>query len=136
MLEVVQQQQELLLAQIGREMPQGGAISALRQTECVYDRGDDQVGVANGDQRDETGALVKLLQQLGPKRQGESRLADPRSAGECHQPHLRTRQPGTRCLEFLLAPDQGGERHGQILNVCWCVPQRRAGCVCFDCRSC
>ena len=98
MLEVVQQEEELLIAQIGFQMLEGGAISALRQTKCADDRGDDQVRVADGGQRDETDALSKLLQHLRAKRQSQACLADARGAGERQQPHLWTQQPGMCCL--------------------------------------
>src|SRR5207244_9418226 len=61
-------------------------------------------------QRHKTHAMGEFLQHIAPKGQGQACLADARCAGQGEHAHPGTCEPGTHCLEYLLAPNEWCER--------------------------
>jgi hypothetical protein len=116
-LEVIQHEQELFVAQVSHEVLEKGELPALLQAKGIPDGGHQQVRFADGSEPDKTDILGKLLSHLASQGQGQARLAYPRRPGERQQSHLGMQQPGTRCLQLVVTSDQRRERHRQLASV-------------------
>src|SRR6266699_2857579 len=110
LLKIVQQQQELFGAQERTEVFEEGTLPVLLESKCMCNGGDDKVGITDGSQRHKTHTMGEFLQHIAPKGQGQACLADARGAGQGEHAHPGTCEPGTHCLEYLLAPNEWCER--------------------------
>src|SRR5258708_28899539 len=76
----------------------------------------DQLGIADGGERDETDAIGEVVKEIGRYVQGQAGFADAARAREGEQAHLWTPQQVTGSSSLLLAPDQWGELGGQVIE--------------------
>ena len=99
-LEVVQQQQQALPAQRGRQSLVQRRGVALIQAQALRDGGEHQGGVAQRRQVDEDRAIAEVVRRALGHRDRQARLADPAGPRQGEQPGaLRfadPRRPGER----------------------------------------
>ena len=76
MLEVVKQQQELLLTEIGFQEFQQRSISGLAKSESAGNARNNQVRIANGCQRYKPDAIDKRIHQLRSYLNAQAGFAD------------------------------------------------------------
>ena len=86
--------------------------SALGEAKSLGNSGDDQVGVADGSERNGRDAISKVLPQSVGHLEGQAGFADPAGAGEGEQAHLGAAQEATGGYYLLLAPNQRGQLGG------------------------
>src|SRR6266571_6388236 len=88
--------------------------------EGLSNRRQNQVGVAEGSQRDEVDAIGEVVEELARTCERQACFAHTACAGEGHQAHLRAAQESTQGCYLVLAPNQRREGGGQI--ACWGSP--------------
>src|SRR5947208_15704486 len=64
LLEIVEQQQQALVSYIALQKIRYWLLSSLFDAERLGDGRNDQVGIANGSQRDEAHAVRKVIEQV------------------------------------------------------------------------
>jgi hypothetical protein len=85
MLAVVEEKQEALGPQDVDERGEEGAIGLLLNAQRAGDGPGDEVGVAQGGQLDEPGAVRVAVEDVLGHAEGEARLPAPAGAGEGEQ---------------------------------------------------
>ena len=119
LLEVVQQQQQVPLAQSGLHLLFWGECCNFPQAKCLGNGRHDAVGVADRGQRHEAGAIGKAGTQDACDLQSQARFAHAPGAGEGEQAHLWMREQLTDHPHLLFATDQGREWHREAGQP-WC----------------
>ena len=107
----VTDEQGLAVAQVLRQRLQGRPGAVDPRGQGLADRRHDQLGIADGRQRDEVYAVREGGAQVGSRAESEARLAAAAGAGQRDQP-----RPGQEVLDgddLALAPDEAGELGGQ-----------------------
>src|SRR5204863_8774149 len=74
--EVIQQQQQALVAECGLYLVERGAVFALLQPKCLGNRGNNEGRILKVGQGDETVPVGEVIAQLGGDSQGQPGLAD------------------------------------------------------------
>src|SRR6266567_3562998 len=105
-----------LVHQKSFEQVQQGSRSALFDAKCLGDGGNNQVGVADGSERDKRDTVSEIVEHVGGDLEGEAGFADTAGAGEGHETHVWASQEGTSCCHLLLAADQRGELREQVVR--------------------
>jgi hypothetical protein len=100
MLEVVQQQQQLLVADDGREL--------LARAERLSDRRQDELRVADRRQQDPVDTVREVADDVGRSLDREACLARPARPGESEQPTLAAQQLGDVCYLTLSTDERAG----------------------------
>jgi hypothetical protein len=102
LLEVVQQEQQLSVSQVGRQLPEQGLPAALVQAKRLGDGGQEQTGLAEGCQADRDRAVGEGAGEGCSDLLGQAGLAHPTRTGQGHQPHLGPLQERLHrhCLVF------------------------------------
>jgi hypothetical protein len=113
LLEVVEDEQQLLVAQVAVERLEDRLPRLLAQADRPRDRRRDQLPVAHGRERDEEDAVRELLDDVGSELQREPRLPGAARARERQRPQA-VRQQRRRLLELALTADQLVRLHGQV----------------------
>ena len=111
-LEVVEDQQQLLVAQAGGDVGDQVAAGNDDRLDGVADGRQHGLVVEQRRQLDEDHAVDVPVPLRGPDGEREPRLADPAGAGERHQPVLPD-QPADPA-DLLVAADQRGRGHRQL----------------------
>ena len=114
MLEVVQDEQHVPLAQIrGQEIARGPSAH-LVQTQRLGNSGDDESRLAERVEGNEPDPVREGTDQLGRDLESQPGLADPTRAGEGEQADIRAEQQTGNRGGFALAADEAGEWSWQI----------------------
>jgi hypothetical protein len=120
-LEVVEEKEELLLAQVLGERLEERPTGLLLEAEAVGDRGRDERGVGEGGKGDEEDTVGDVLDELGPRLEGEAGLAGPACSGEGEQAHVDPPEERSEGREFALSADErrrlGREVGGRLSSV-------------------
>lgn len=88
LLEVIEQEEHLPVAQITLEALKERLLCALHDAERPGDGGGDEIGVRYGGQLDEEYAALELVHELRSRLQSEARLACSSRTRERQQPNL------------------------------------------------
>ena len=115
-LEVVQQQQQMPVAQCGAHLFLHGKLSGFPQAERLGDRCHDPHGIAHRGERHEAGPIGEIVQQRLRHRQPQACFAHTTGPREGQQAHLGTAQERAGRCQLVLAPDQRGEWCGQVIS--------------------
>src|SRR5262245_36246204 len=118
MLEVVQQQQHLLLAQLGFEVLKQRPAPALADAEGLGERCYHQGGVAEWCEIHEEHPIRKGVEQLSCDLQRQPRLATAARTSQCKQAHHRAREEVSNRSYFSGPSDKGGGRRGEPGATC------------------
>ena len=113
LLEVVQQNQQAPVAQIGHQRLQQRLLPAFLEAKRLRKRRDDQFRVADGRQVDEADAVREVVAQLGCRLQREARLARAAGSRQRQQPHLRALEQRDCRGHLPGAPDERGSGDGE-----------------------
>src|SRR5688572_6122280 len=106
LLKVVEQQQQLLIAQIVVQECMEWQASRLAQAKCLRNRGWGQGRVSQRGQRNKIDTVLERIEQLGSDLKPQAGFSDTTRTGEREQAHLEAAQEGADCRHLLLAPDQ------------------------------
>jgi hypothetical protein len=115
LLEVVQHQQELLLAEVALELHYDLLVPRHLYPEGGCDPCSHELRRAERSEIDEPHAVGKFVKQLSRDLERQAGLADATRTGQGHQAHRGLAQLLPDCCDLLLAPDQGRGRKGQRL---------------------
>ncbi len=129
LLEVVQHEQQVPLAQRGLHLFLRGDICNFPQAECLGNGRHDAGRVADRGQRHEAGAIGEVCTHDPRDLQGQARFAHTASPRDGEQAHLWTREQVTDRHDLLFTTDQGGEGHGE-------PGQPEFGEICFGWSMC
>jgi len=110
-LEVVQDEQDLPLAQLADQVVHQGTVPGVLQPEALRDRGRHQPRVADRRQRHEEDAVRVVAGHLGGQRDAEPGLAAAARPGQRDQAAGGQQPSGLRQLMF--PADEAGQRSGQ-----------------------
>jgi len=110
-LEVVQDEQDLPLAQLADQVVHQGPVPGVLQPEALRDRGRHQPRVADRRQRHEEDAVRVIAGHLGGQRDAEPGLAAAARPGQRDQAAGGQQPSGPRQLMF--PADEAGQRSGQ-----------------------
>lgn len=106
-----------------------------RDPECLRNRGQHQVGVADRGQRDPHHAVGEGRLQLRSDLKRHAGFAHPARAAQRHEAHVRSPEQGAHVRNFPLSAKQGSRWRGKQLvarDVLWCgggQQGRRARCL-------
>ncbi|HEU0020787.1 MAG TPA: hypothetical protein VFR55_03825 [Dehalococcoidia bacterium] len=114
MLKVVQQEQKILLLQVGFQLVQQGSFAGFFESQCLGGRGDDQARVAKGGQWDEADAILEYFAQLCRYLEAQATLPYTSRASDCQQAHIRPVEKLLYASYLSLAPNQ---RRGLLRQV-------------------
>src|SRR6266566_10133411 len=103
LLEVVEEQQQALVLQISLQKTRYWLLSGFFDPQCLSNRGNDQVEIANGSQWDKADAVGIVIEQLSRYLEPQARFADTTGTREGQQTHLRVSQECVYCRHLLLA---------------------------------
>ena len=106
LLQVVEHEQELLVADVPREL--------LLRPQRLRHRVHDQRRIADRRQPDPEDPGSELAHQLPGRLERQPRLPRSTRAGERHQPRRLVPNERDNLRHFLLAPHERGERHGEV----------------------
>ena len=112
MLEVVEHQEEVLVAQGGHDHVRGLSAAGVPQSEPMDEGRGNRLGAGDLGQGDETGPVPEVGRDLPRHLHRQARLADPRRSHEGHAALV----PPDEAADFghvLLPTDQGEGGHGQ-----------------------
>jgi hypothetical protein len=123
LLEVVDHQQELLVAQALLHRLQDGASARLGDGKGPGHRRGDQGGIGHRRQVREEGAILERGEELGRDLEGQAGLAGATRAGQGEQPGLLQQRPDLG--DLLLPADEGGELHREVAGPGVQRPRRR-----------
>ncbi len=126
-LEVVEDEQHLPLAQIIGQAVAQGTAAHLAQTQRLGDGGDDETRLAEGVEGHEPDPVRERIGHLGRDLDGQPGLANPAGAGEGQQADVGAEQQGGGRGSLALAADEGSERGRQIRST-----GRKSGHGCAD----
>ncbi len=114
LLEVVEDEQEVTIAQHVHEAIDQGTFARLANAEGARDGGNDLSGVDDRRQRDERRGIREVV-PTGNLRgsDGEPGLADAAGSGQRDEPQTRLPQKREDGVGFLFATDKGTHRHRQ-----------------------
>src|SRR5207245_1070391 len=116
--EVVEEQQQALVLQISLQKTRYWLLSGFFDPQCLSNRGNDQVEIANGSQWDKADAVGIVIEQLSRYLEPQARFADTTGTREGQQTHLRVSQECVYCRHFLLASNsRGGLRRPVVPRV-------------------
>jgi hypothetical protein len=82
LLEVVEDEEEVLVAQSRAEAMEEGLPRRLGYAQRLSDGGEDQIGIADGGQRNEIGAICEAPEYTGSHLQSEPCLTDATWSGK------------------------------------------------------
>ena len=105
-LEVVEQQQQALVAQELLQLGDKRLAAGFPYPQCLGHGADDESGIANRHQVDEVHAIDEVFDQIGRHLHAQAGLANATGASERHQVRVRPAQQLTQRGTFLFAPDQ------------------------------
>jgi hypothetical protein len=108
-LEVVQQQQQVPIAQHSPHLFLQGEISNFPQAERLGDRRQDPGGIADCGERHEADSIGKVVEQHLRHRQPQARFAHPSRSDEGQQAHVWTSQQRTGRQYLLLTTNERSE---------------------------
>ena len=124
-LEVVEQKQNLALAEIVRQRPHQILPGLLSQPERRSGGRWDKVRVRQAGEIDGERAIGERLQRLRRNPQSQPRLANPAGAGEGHQANIGPQQKRPDFLHFPLPAQKRRRRRGQVVGKrVWRVERR------------
>ncbi len=123
LLEVVEDQKELLAAQVVDQHVQHRAIGVLAEAQRAGDRRHDQLGIGDRRQRHEPGAVRQCLLHRGGDLDREAGLAGPTGPGERQQP--RPLEQPADLGDLGLATDEGRELGRDVADARVLGPRRR-----------
>ncbi len=127
-LEVVEHQQELAVAQIPSELLRDALATRREDPESQSDGRRDEVGILERRKSDEDDAVGELVEQLGSHLHCEPRLARPAGAGQRDEPDFRSPDQIHHLPDLALATNQGRRLTRQACSRrCGCVAWRRNG---------
>ena len=86
LLEVVEDQQQALLAQLPGQLAEQRLVACLGQTDGARDRREHRLGVADGREIDEEHPVLESVVMVGSGAERQSGLADAAGSGEGEQP--------------------------------------------------
>ena len=115
-LEVVQHQQQLLVAEPGFEVMQLPLAAGVRQIQRPQDGRGQVPAVGDGGQRHKADAVGEVLAQGMRRCQAQPCLADARRAGDGEQAHRGLEQAGAQRGDLPFPPDQPGQGCGQVVD--------------------
>ena len=113
LLEVIEDEQQLPVAQGILEGLQERPPAQLVEAEGLADGRQDEAGVLDGGQRDKADAVAEVVAQGRCHLQGQAGLADAAGAGEGEQADLLAQQLLPDGGDRLGAADQTGARMGE-----------------------
>jgi len=90
-------------------------LAHLLEVKCPGHGRKHQGGIADGGKRDEANTIGEVIEQLSHHRESQACFAHTACPGEGQQADLRAAQEGTGRHYLLLAPNQRGEWHGQVM---------------------
>ena len=111
LLEVVEQQQQGAIAQIGLEEIRGGLVAHLEETQGLGNDRDDELRITDRGEGDKADAVGERVLEIGRDLQREAGLADATGTGQGYQPVLVLSQETTERGDFALPPDQARQGH-------------------------
>jgi len=114
LLEIVQDQQRQLVAQVFQHCVHGYSVAGEREAERLHYRRGDHLRIADGGQRDEVDAVRKLVGRLGRNLEAEAGLADSARAGQREQ--ARALQQLLRPRDHVGAADKARQLRGQVVG--------------------
>jgi hypothetical protein len=106
LFEIVEQQNELLVAQVVLEAIDQRSAALGAESERLGDRGRNQGRVVDRCQCDEADSVLEAIAQLGGDLQAETGLAGAARAGQRQQADIRVEQQLLRHGDFPVAPDE------------------------------
>ena len=106
LLEVVQDEQQLPVAQMCLEGGEKRLGGLLAHAEGVSNGGGNQGRVGNGGQADEVDALLEVVEAVGGDVDGEAGLAGATGAGQGDEGYVRAQQQVAYGDQFLVAADE------------------------------
>ena len=86
--------------------------------EGVSDGRNDETGVVNGSQGEESHAISEIVEQLRRHLDGQARLADTTHASEGQQADIRAAEQGTHAGSIPFAPNEWGEWEREVERTC------------------
>ena len=113
LLEVVEHQQQVAVAQGVDQAFDEGAVARLADAECLGDDRRDEVGVGQRRQVDEGDTVGEHAADLRGDAQRQPGFAHPARPGQGDQAHRGPAEQGDDQRHLALPPDEGGERRGQ-----------------------
>ncbi len=124
-LDVVQDEQELPVADRCSEPVERRLAGRLRDADRSRNRWQQELGIAQGRELDDRSAVGERRRGQVSGRQCETRLAAASRPGEDEQPHVATREQSGQRLQLPLAPEEGVGRlrertrgvHGRFARV-------------------
>ena len=109
-LEVVEDEQELAIAQQGSQTVDRGPPAAVDHPEDAGDGWSDEVGLADGREGDEDGAIGEVVAQVGGHPEGEGGLADAAGPGQRDEPDAALLEQGRNRRHLVLTANERRER--------------------------
>jgi hypothetical protein len=107
LLEIVEDEENVLAAQRGRQTLEGRSVRCFTETECIGDGPKNPRRIANRRQRYEVDAIRKPADQVRGDLERQARLADPRWPGHRDQAYRRIEELRTRLRPLVLPTDKG-----------------------------
>ena len=113
LLEVVEHEQELLVAQVLDQRLERALARLLAQAERLRDRRHDELRLADRRELDEGRAVREPLAHAGGELEREPGLAGAAGADQRQQAHVVAREQLAGLGELALAPDEGVRHRGE-----------------------
>ena len=107
MLEVVQDEEQLPVAQRGDQPFADWSLPMLPQAKGLSDRGRNEVRVSHGGERNEGHAVGKVGHQILGHPKGQPRLAGPTGTGQREQAQVGPAQRGSHRANVALPTQEG-----------------------------
>ncbi|MDF3039208.1 MAG: hypothetical protein K0Q71_1914, partial [Thermomicrobiales bacterium] len=114
LLDVIQDQQQVAMAQDCRERLGDRSIAALADAQRPGDHRDDQRGIADRRQRYEGDAVGEGVLELIRDLEREPSLANAAGTGQCHEPDVIPVQQRRDCCSLPLSADEGRQGVRQV----------------------
>ncbi len=129
LLEVVQDQQHLAVAQRGLQGRQRWLTARVAQAECGGDGGHDQIGIGDGRQPHQAHPVGERIRHRRADGQGEARLANTAGTGQRHQAYGVAPQQVPHGRDVTVPADEGrewrwqrcGRRQGRLVRSRGCL---------------
>jgi hypothetical protein len=112
-LKIIENEKELAFAQGFTKKCLRRLISPLFETECLCNRGCDQIGFGYRRQQDVGGIFLEFV----CNGQCKACLANPAWSSKGNEPDFRILQQGHHAGDVLLAADEGGTRNWQVGHI-------------------
>jgi hypothetical protein len=118
MLDVVEDEQDSLLAEVRRQSLLQRPIARLAETECPGNGGKHERRVAQRRER-HVGDVVEDIAQTGRRLEGEPSLAHPAGADQGEKGDVGAEEQVAQPCQLPLPPNQRGARQRQSVRATW-----------------